>query len=68
MEENNARREPTSFRDILDEEERRKCYFSKSLSPSSFSPCSSTVWKKLPSEEPVRSSIFCRFLLTIVDR
>jgi len=53
MEENNARREPTSFRDILDEEERRKCYFSKSLSPSSFSPCSSTVWKKLPSEEPV---------------
>lgn len=39
----------------MDEEERRKCYFSKSLSPSSFSPSSSRIWKKLPSEEPVSS-------------
>ncbi|GJQ13753.1 hypothetical protein GpartN1_g5544.t1 [Galdieria partita] len=52
-EEKKARNEPTSFRDIIDEEKRRKSYFSSSLSPSSLSPSYSRVWKKLPSEEPV---------------
>eukprot|EP00871_Galdieria_phlegrea_P002927 jgi/Galph1/3635/GphlegSOOS_G2305.1 len=42
-----------SFRQIIEEEERKKIYFSKSLSPISFSPTSSRTWTKLPNESPV---------------